>query len=109
MKEPGKKKESYDLLIGFYDEHHKLRLKKKVKELLIFPKEDVALAKKRRNKLTEIKFMNLENDAEWGIVGDLVYIQYITGKVPRGFLIKDKVFARTYEQVFDQIWSVARK
>ena len=101
------KEESYRRLVGFYTEHHKLRRLKGIKEQLIFPKEDIKLAKKRKNKFTGIKFMDLKNDAEWGVVKDLLYIQYITGKKPRGFLIKDEKFAKTFKQVFNQLWNEA--
>ena len=98
------KMESYAGLVGFYNEHHKARVKNKVKEQIIFPEEDTELAKKRKDKHTEIKFMNLDNDAEWGVLDDLFFIQYVTSKVPRAFLIKDKIFAKTFEQVFDKLW-----
>ncbi|MBD3303730.1 hypothetical protein GF343_01170 [Candidatus Woesearchaeota archaeon] len=42
------KKGSYQRLIGFFSIHHKTRKKKKVKELMIFPKEDIKLAKKKK-------------------------------------------------------------
>lgn len=100
--------ESYERLVGFYDLHHNLRKQKKVKELMIFPKEGIKLAKRRTDKLTEIRFMNLNNGAEWGVFDDFFFIQYITGKVPRAFLIKDLVFAKTHEQVFDQLWEIAK-
>ena len=103
------RKGSYERIIGFYSEHHKLRTRKNVQERLIFPLEDTGLANKRRNKLTEIKFTDLKNDTEWGVVKDMVYIQYITGKIPRGFLIKDQTFAKTFEEVFDKLWKIAKK
>jgi len=102
------KKESYERFIGFYNEHHKLRKQKNIKEKLILPKEDTKLANKRRDKLTEIKLMDLNNETEWGIVKDMIYIQYITGKIPRGFLIKDQTFAKTFEEVFDKLWETAK-
>ena len=37
------------------------------------------------------------------------FLQYTTGKVPRGFLIKDEKFAKTFEQVFDNLWEIAKK
>jgi len=42
------RKGSYERLVGFYNHHHELRAKKKVPERLIFPQEEVELAKKRR-------------------------------------------------------------
>lgn len=102
------KKESYDKLVGFYTEHHKERKKKQIKENMIFPKEDKSLAKKREDKLTNIKFMDLKNEVEWGIVGNKLFMQYITGKTPRSFLIEDKKFSQTFEQVFDNLWKLAK-
>jgi sugar-specific transcriptional regulator TrmB len=102
------KKESYERFVGFYTEHHKLRKQKQVMEKLIFPKEDIKLAKKRKDKFTEIKFMDLKNDAEWGILKNTFYVQYITGKTPRGFLIHDAIFAKTFESVFDHLWKIAK-
>jgi len=85
-----------------------MRKQKKVKEQMIFPTEDKALAKKRKDKFTDIKFMDLKNDVEWGIVADRLFMQYITGKVPRGFLIEDKKFSKTFEQVFDNLWKISK-
>lgn len=103
------KRGSYEKMVGFLDEHHKLRKKKGVRELLIFPEEDIDLAKKRKKQLAEIKFMDLKNDAEWGVWGDLFYLHYYpVKKKPRGFLIKDKVFADTFKQVFNQLWQKAK-
>ena len=105
------KKESYERFVGFFTEHHKIRTKKQATGKMIFPEEDRKLAKERKkaDKRFEAKFLNLKNNAEWGIIGDLFYIQYITGKNPRGFLIKDKTFADTFKQVFKQIWKEANR
>ena len=99
------KQESYQSLLGFYNEHHKLRIKRKIRARLIFPKEEQALAKKRTDQFTQIKFLKLENEAEWGVTSDYIYMQhYINQKTPVAFLIKDKAFAKTFKQVFEQIW-----
>lgn len=99
------KKVSYERMVGFLNEHHNLRMKKKVKELMIFPKEDVELAMKRKKQLAKIRFMDLKNDAEWGVWKDLFYLHYYpVKKKPRGFLIKDEIFAQMFKQVFDQLW-----
>jgi len=104
------REQAYERLVGFYNEHHKIRKQKKIKEKIIFPIEDKELAKIRsKDPLLKIKFMDLKEDVEWGIIGDWVFMQYITGKVPRGFLIKDKKFAKAYEEIFDNIWKVAKK
>jgi hypothetical protein len=86
-----------------------LRKQKKVIEQMILPTGETELAKRRKNKFTEIKFMDLDNGSEWGVFGDFFFIQHISDKVPRSFLIKDKVFAKTHEQVFDQLWKNAKK
>lgn len=102
------RKESYEKFIDFYNIHHKLRKQKKIKELMIFPKEDTDLAKKRVDEFTKIKFMELKNDAEWGVFNDVFFIQYIVNKNPKGFLIKDDIFAKTMEQNFDKLWSISK-
>jgi len=97
-------KESYEALLGFYNEHHKQRLKKKIKAKLLFPIEEKKLAKKRKKELADVKFAKLENKAEWGIIGDMLFIQYIISKKPVGFLIKNKIISDTFKQAFEQIW-----
>ncbi len=100
----GTKRPAFERLVGFYDEHHKIRNKLNAKAKIIIPKEFKELAQKRENKNTKTKTIDLKNEAEWGIVDDLLYIQYIITKKPRGFLIKDKIFAETFKQAFDKIW-----
>jgi len=102
-------KGAYERLVGFYNEYHKLRNKLKIKEQMIFPPHEKELAKKREKQLSDVKFMDLKNDAEWGIIGDKFFMQYITGETPRGFLIQDEKFAKTFEQVFDNLWKIAKK
>jgi len=102
-------KQSYQRLIGFYTEHHQLRAQKSVPAHLIFPLEDRELAQKRQNNLTEVRFSELKNEAEWGVFGEYFYIQYLTGKTPRGFLIQDRIFATTFAQVFDQVWTQTKR
>lgn len=99
---------AYEKLISFYDAHHKMRREKGIKELMIFPDEDRELGHKRRNKFTEVRFSSIKSDGEWGVVGDLLYIQYITGKAPRAFLIKDETFASTFREVFSKLWERAK-
>jgi len=103
----GGKKEAYERLVGFYDEHHKIRNKLKAKAKILIPLEHKALAEKRKNKTTAVKLLDMKNEAEWGVVDDILYIQYYLSKVPRAFLIKDKIFAETFKQVFDEVWQQA--
>ena len=101
----GAKKHAYQRLVAFYDEHHALRNKLKVRGKILFPMEDKPLEKKRKNKNTETGFAELNNETEWGVVDDMVYMQYYTQKIPKAFLIKDKVIADTFRQVYEQVWS----
>jgi len=103
------KKEAYEAMLGLYEEFHKIRVKRGIKYRIIYPKEETGLSVKRRKQLSEVRFMDLKNEAEWAIIGDKFNLQYITGKVPRGFLIKDKIFADTFRDVFDKLWKVAKK
>ncbi len=91
-------------MLGIYEEFHRVRVKKGIKYRIIYPIEENKLAKRRRKQLSEVKFMKLKNEAEWAIVGNKLIIQYITRKIPRGFLIEDEVFVETFKQVFNQLW-----
>ena len=64
---------------------------------------------RRKKQLAEVRFLKLENEAEWGVIGNKYFVQYITQKVPRGFLIEDEIFANTFRQVFEQVWNKAKK
>ncbi|MGV8162183.1 MAG: TrmB family transcriptional regulator [Candidatus Nanoarchaeia archaeon] len=98
------KPEAYKNLVGFYNEHHNLRKEKNICEQMILPNEDVDIVEKRKNEITEIKVLDLKNQAEWGVIEDIFYMEYCVSKEPKGFLIKDKIIADTFKQVFDQIW-----
>jgi len=102
-------KDAYKLMLGLYEEFHKIRVKYKIKYKIIYPMEENDLPKKRGKQLAQIRFMELENEAEWAIVGNKLIIQYITQKIPRGFLIEDKIFVQTFKQVYNQLWKVAKK
>jgi HTH-type transcriptional regulator, sugar sensing transcriptional regulator len=95
--------------LGTYEEHHKIRSKKGVKAKLILPNKSKEIAMKREKQKAEIKFLDLNNDSEWGVIGDIIYLHYVTSKKPRGFLIQDEIFAKTFEQVFDKLWEQAKK
>lgn len=97
-------RKSYESMLGLYEEFHKVRLKNKIKYKIIYPIEENIVAEKRKKQLAKVKFAKLENEAEWGVLEDKFFIQYITKKIPRGFLIEDEVFANTFRQVFNQIW-----
>ncbi len=103
------KKESYENMLGFYDEFHKERIRKKSEMRIILPIEDKALGKKRLKggkDLTKIKFMKQGSDSEWGTAGDCLFLFSVVGKMPKGFLIKDSNFVKTYNEIFDKLWAV---
>ena len=102
-------KKGFEKLIPFYDEHHNLRLKKGIHEFELFPMDAKDLAKKRRNKVTDVKHLPLENIAEWGVIKNCFYTYYMIGGKPIAFLIKDKIIAQTFKQVFDQVWETAKE
>ena len=104
-------KEAYDNLVGFYGEFHKRRGKLKGRYQMILPGGDKELGKKRmkESKEIDVRYANLKNEAGWGVIGEKLYIQTMTGKLPVAFLISDKKIAKTFEQVFDGAWKVAKK
>ena len=102
-------RKAYESMLGLYEEFHRIRLKNKIKYKIIYPLEETKVSKKRKKQLAEVRFAKLENEAEWGVMGNKFFIQYITKKVPRGFLIEDEIFANTFKQVFNQVWKQAKK
>ena len=102
-------KKAYEAMLGLYEEFHKVRVKRGIKYMIIYPLEETEVAKKRKRQLAEVKFIKLENEAEWGVMGNKFFVQYITQKIPRGFLIEDEIFAKTFRQVFNQIWKIAKE
>src|SRR3989344_4463210 len=102
-------KKAYESMLGLYEEFHKIRLERGIKYKIIYPLEETEVARRRKKQLSEIEFVKLENEAEWGIMGNKLFIQYITQKTPRGFLIEDPIFATTFRQVFNQLWEVNKK
>lgn len=97
------------VLLGFYDEFHKKRVKLKIPYKLIANKDDSNLIKKRKLEGAKVKTFELKNEAEISIIGELVSIQTNTGKKPYGFLIKDKKIADIFDQIFEQVWKTAKE
>jgi HTH-type transcriptional regulator, sugar sensing transcriptional regulator len=102
-------KKAYESMLGLYEAFHNVRVKKGIKYKIIYSLEETEVAKRRKRQLAEVKFIKLENEAEWGVMGNKFFVQYITQKVPRGFLIEDEIFAETFKQVFNQIWKQAKE
>lgn len=97
-------KEAYKTIVSFYKEFQKARKKNKFKQRIILPIGEKKVSKLKEFKDIDFRYIILKNEAEWGVIDNLVFIQYITTKTPRGFLIKDELFAQTFSQTFDQIW-----
>jgi sugar-specific transcriptional regulator TrmB len=105
--------ESFEELTAFYlEEIHKARLKKKIISRMILPTGALEEAKLREKMgKIEIRYLEKKSGGEFIVHNNFVIIQH-TGKkenVPRGFLIKDKVFAETFKEVFENLWKIAKK
>jgi len=99
-------KQDVENLRGFYNDFHKARLKLNQGYRLIADNQDkeiVALRAKQKN--TQVKLIDLKNEASWGIFEDCFFITHQVGKKPVGFLIKDTKIAKTFEQTFNTIWN----
>lgn len=102
-------KGSFERLIDLFSEHHALKFKRKIKSRLLLSREYKDLGKKRKNEFTEVRYNNLKNLAEWGLIGDkMLYISYIKGDEPKGILIEDSVIVKTFRDVFDKIWEKSK-
>lgn len=98
--------DTYEDLLPIYNEFHKERVKQKIKYKLFLSNLDKKHGGERA-KLpgTQVKFIDMKNEAEICIIGNNLILQYLTTKKPRAFLIQDEVFVKTFEQIFDQLWS----
>lgn len=97
-------------LRGFFTDWHNQRIRKKANIKMIFPTDSPHGKKRSVLPFTEVKFLKYtSSEAEWGIVGDYLYIEYVLGKQPRGFLIKDEIFSQTFKIIFEQLWEKAKK
>lgn len=101
--------EAFKGLNAFYLEHHRVRVKKKVFLRMIMPTETKKYAKERENiGYFEARYLDLDNEGEFEVHGDYLVLQYTSTKTPRGFLIKDPVFAITFRNIFDYLWKIAK-
>jgi len=99
---------SYEALLPIFEEFHKIRTKLKIRYEIIYPIEETKLGEKRKKQFSEVRYMKLDNEAEFAIVGNKLILQYITQKVPRAFLIEDEIFTKTHEQIFATLWKQAK-
>lgn len=100
--------QAYKSFIGFYNEHHRLQRKIHTKEKIIFDIRDKE-ARRRKNKITDVRLLELNNSAEWGIIDEQAFFQYIISHKPVSILIKDKMIVDTLHQVYDQLWKIAKR
>lgn len=102
--------EGFKTLNAFYlEEFHKPRAKKKIHEKMIMSKNDRKYAKQRlKLGYFEPRFMDLDNEAEFFIYEGNIILQYTNKKTPRGFLIKDPIFAHTFKSIFNHLWKQAK-
>ena len=106
----GSVEESFATLNAFYMETHSIRKKKKIKERIILPEGSEKYGIQREKiGLCEIKYMELQNEAEFGAFDKFMYIQSNNKKHPRSFLIKDETFAKTFRDIFEKLWKQAKK
>jgi len=97
--------EVFKSLDAFYLEYHKKRVEKQIPLRMILPTNAKEQAEERlKLGFFDVQFHELENEAEFGVCDDILFIQHTKGKIPRSFLIKDKVFAQTFASVFNKIW-----
>jgi len=104
------KVEGFERLHAFYMEHEKARARKGIKERLIYPAEGKKYSKDiLKLKHTEVRYMDSGNEAEFGVYSGFMFMQYLNGKTPRSFLIKDRIFAQTFMSIFNNLWKQAKE
>ncbi len=102
------KKGSYEKLTSSFDANRAKRRKEGVEQQILYGLNDRDTALRRMDRITDARLADLKNEAEWGVMGDIFYIQHMEGKVPRGFLIRDRVFAQSFADVFAKVWETSK-
>jgi len=102
------KEKTFENLLAFYDDFHKKRLKLDIRYKLILTKNAKEHGEKRKKHLADVRYLDLQNDVQWGIVGGFLFMYYANGKVPYAFLIDDDKFAKSFGFVFDMLWKLAK-
>ncbi|MBM3233376.1 hypothetical protein FJZ18_04390 [Candidatus Pacearchaeota archaeon] len=105
--------ESFEDLTTFYlEEIHKQRVKKGISSKMILPigAEKEAKLRKKIGKI-ECKFIEKQSEGEFIVHKDFVVLQHTakSKNIPRGFLIKDSMFAGMFKEIFNQMWKVSKK
>lgn len=98
------RQEAYEKMIPYYDIFHAKRDKKGIPAKIILPQEDTKLGKRRKNKHTQVRYHHLENNAEIGVVGNYIYIQYVLSNKPIGILIDDEIISNSLLFVLNNFW-----
>ena len=89
----------------FIEELHPARIKKKVQLKIIVPSNLKKHGKEREKlKLTEVKYSKTNFPSEFGVCGDQIYFLSF-GDKPYALLIKDKNFAESQKQIFENLWN----
>ncbi|MBT4174650.1 hypothetical protein HOC80_02050 [archaeon] len=90
------------------DLFHPPRIKKNINLQLIVPAKLKKHAQERKKlKPIEIKFSDVEMEAEFGVTDKYVYFLSF-GEKPYALLIKDKNLAETQKKVFNALWKQAK-
>ncbi|MBS3127725.1 hypothetical protein J4410_01140 [Candidatus Woesearchaeota archaeon] len=101
--------EAIHLFNTVFMEFQKERVRKKIKQRIIFSKNMPKKYATERKKLglIDVKYSDLDLRAEFCLFQDYMALEYLgTGKdKPRAFLIKDKFFVDYFKGIFDSIWS----
>jgi sugar-specific transcriptional regulator TrmB len=92
-------------------EFQKERVRKKIKQRIIFPNRINRKYAQEREKLglIDTRYLDFEQKTEICIFNDFLAIEYIGEDKPRAFLIKDKLFVSYFRAIFNLIWKLAKK
>jgi len=101
-------KQKVENLRGFYNEFHKKRMKLGQGYRLIADHGDREIIQLRKNQNAKIRTTELKNEASMGVFEEFFFITCQTGEKPNGFLIKDSKIARTFNQIFENLWKEAK-
>tara|TARA_Y100000034_G_C6788779_1_gene352980 strand:+ start:165 stop:950 length:786 start_codon:yes stop_codon:yes gene_type:complete len=115
----GSKTGTWERMNAVYLDMHRIRKKRNSSARLLIPSQRNEEEEKSVKKLIsermkigmiDIRMIDTDNVAEFVTSDNILVIQdtSISTPIPRGFMIKDKIFIDLFRVVFDQLWNIAK-
>jgi sugar-specific transcriptional regulator TrmB len=108
--------ENWEKLNEYYLENHRLRVANKVSMRMLIPETSPKkqlrphILERKKIGLISIRQLKSANVAEFAVYKNILVIQETSKetKHPRGFLIRDQIFADSFRMLFENLWMHAK-